>query len=80
MFVQVVIFFRIRIVLDSCFRCLRISEFRRFQSPKRTRPKFHDDDLNYSYAKQTAQETNGNFYFTAWEGTWVKNLDNVLPT
>ena len=34
--------FRIRVLLDSHFQrlqCLRISEFRRFQSPKRIRPK-----------------------------------------
>ena len=35
---------------------------------------------NYSHKKQTASKMNGNFYCTAWEGTWVKNLGNGLPT
>ena len=41
---------------------------------------FHDDDLNHSHVKQTALKTNGNFYCTTWEGTWVKTLSNGLPT
>ena len=38
------------------------------------------EGLSFELSQADSLKTNGNFYCTAWKGTWVKNVGNGLPT